>query len=150
FIDPDIKATGPFAGELLELLPGHGAVTSGKEIWNRDSTLPEGHPGVAGEFFFGPDGFVYGSPHLAIYDRAALAAATERWGVSRGAAGPGVSEGAGQAMAAVRHRFLVYHTAKVVNIPLPAHGHPIAHRDLTQLLHIGGLSHYISPSGYVT
>ncbi|MCB1246239.1 MAG: glycosyltransferase family 4 protein, partial [Acidimicrobiia bacterium] len=71
-IDPDIKASAPFVGDLLALLPGRGAVTSGKEIWSRDSVLPDGHPGVAGEFFIGSDGFVYGSPHLAIYDRRAL------------------------------------------------------------------------------
>lgn len=148
-IDPDIKATGPFAAELLALLPGHGAVTSGKEIWNRDSLLPTDHPGVAGEHFFDADGFVYGSPHLAIYDRALLDDTRQRWKVGLGSAGPDLSDEAAEAMATVRRRFLVYDTAKIVNILLTAGGHPILHRDLPTLLHIGGLSHYISPSAYM-
>jgi hypothetical protein len=42
------------------------AVTSGKEVWSDDNLVPPGHKGVAGEHFFGQDGFVFGSPHLAI------------------------------------------------------------------------------------
>lgn len=150
FIDPDIEAKGPFAAELLDLLPGHGAVTSGKEIWSRDSILPAKHPGVAGEFFFSEDGFVYGSPHLAIYDRRALDATCERWGVGLGSAGPDMPDHTKAQMDALGQQFLVYDTAKIVNILLTGDAHPIVHRDLPQLLHIGGLSHYLAPSGYIT
>ena len=31
---------------------------------------------------------------------------------------------------------------------LQADGHGVVHRDLAQLVHIGGVSHYLSPGGY--
>lgn len=149
-IDPDIKASGPFAADLLALLPGHGAVTSAKEIWNENSVLPPDEVGVAGEYFFDQDGFVFGSPHLGIYDRAALDRTRERWSIGLGSAGPELGPEVVEHMATVGRSFLVLDTCKVANILLTADGFPILHREHPSLLHIGGLSHYISPSGYIT
>lgn len=149
-IDPDIKATAPFVGDLLSTLPDGGAITSGKEVWSRDSFLPDGHPGLAGEFFFDRDGFVFGSPHLAIYDRASLEQTCERWGVGLGSAGPDLRDDAKAALAEIGRSYLVYDTAKLVNLFLQIDGRSLVHRDLDQILHIGGLSHYLYPSGYIT
>ncbi|MBX3314988.1 MAG: hypothetical protein KF906_11775 [Actinobacteria bacterium] len=149
-IDPDIKALAPFVDDLFARMPVGGAITSGKEIWSRDSVLPANHPGLAGEFFFSSDGFVFGSPHLALYSRAALEDTCDRWGVGLGSGGPELRDDAKACLAEMGWNFLVFDTAKIVNLLLQADGHPLVHHDLGQLLHVGGLSHYLFPSGYLT
>jgi hypothetical protein len=125
-------------------------VTSGKEVWSDDNLLPENHPGVAGEFFFDRQGFVFGSPHLAIYDRIALDETSDRWGVGLGSAGPDLSDETKATMDKMGQLYLIYDTGKIVNILLQADGNRLVHEDLPQLVHIGGLSHYLSPSAYIT
>jgi hypothetical protein len=151
-IDPDIKANGPFVAELLEMLhDGTAAVTSGKEVWSDDNLVPVGHVGVAGEHFFDREGFVFGSPHLAFYDRARLEETASRWGVGFGSAGRDLSPAAQARLAAMGHEYIVYDTAKIVNAFLQADGSGVVHHDLPQLVHIGGMSHYLSPpGGYIT
>lgn len=150
-VDPDIKANSPFLPSFADVLAdGAAAVTSGKEVWSDDNLVPVDHPGVAGEFFFDRKGFVFGSPHLAIYDRAALDDTTERWAVGLGSAGPELSDAAKGRLAELGHRYAVYDTGKIVNALLQADGHRLVHRDLPQLIHIGGLSHYLSPTEWVT
>lgn len=149
-VDPDIKANGPWVAELLATLGGAVAVTSGTEVWSDDNLIPEGHVGVPGEAFFSRDGFVFGSPHLAIYDRAALDRTCERWGVGLGSAGPELREDVTALLATHGHSYLVYDTAKIVNALLQLDGGTLVHRDLDQLVHIGGLAHYLSPPAYRT
>lgn len=150
-IDPDIKANGPFVGELTGLLDASTvAVTSGKEVWSDDNLVPPGHRGVAGEHFIGQDGFVFGSPHLAIYRRDALDETCARWGIGMQSAGPDLSPQARTTLEERGHDFVIWDTAKLVNVFLQVDGHAVAHRDLDDLVHIGGLSHYLSPSGYIT
>lgn len=149
-IDPDIKANAPFVADFVELLDHHHAVTSGKEVWSEDNHVPDGHPGVAGEHFFDRNGFVFGSPHLSLYQRDALEDTTARWGVGLQSAGPDLSPEAKARLAELGHTYVIYDTAKIVNALLQADGYRLAHSDLTQLVHIGGLAHYLSPSGYRT
>lgn len=148
-IDPDIKANAPFVPDLAALLDDHDAVTSGTEVWSEDNLVPEGHIGVAGEHFFDREGFVFGSPHLALYRREALDEVAERFDVRLGSAGPELNERARGALADLGHRYVVYDTGKIVNALIQATGGRLAHRDLPQLVHIGGLSHYLSPPGYL-
>ena len=49
-------------------------VTSGKAVWTDDVRRPPGHPGVPGECFYSQDGYLFGSPHFAMYRRAPLQA----------------------------------------------------------------------------
>jgi len=150
FIDPDIKANGPFVAPLAALLvDGCVAVTSGKEVWSDDNLVPVDHLGVAGEHFFGRDGFVFGSPHLALYDRRALDDTCARWGVSLGSAGPDLDDAARSRLEEMGQSYLVYDTGKIVNALLQADGHCVVHRDLPEIVHIGGLSHYLAPTSYV-
>jgi hypothetical protein len=150
-IDPDIKANAPYLAPFCDLLgEGYSAVTSGTEVWSDDNVIPEGHLGVPGESFYDRNGFVFGSPHLALYDRAALDDTTERWGIGLGSAGPELSDAAKARMAEMGHDYKVYDTGKIVNALFQADGHRLVHEDLPQLIHIGGLSHYMSPAGYVT
>lgn len=151
-IDPDIKANAPFVGEFLEVLatPGVAAVTSGREVWSSTNVIPENHPGVAGEFFFDRDGFVFGSPHLSLYRRDRLDQVCQRWGVGLGSAGPELRDDAKAAMASMGHSYLVYDTAKIVNALLQHDNDTLVHADLQQLVHIGGLAHYLAPPAHRT
>ena len=150
-IDPDIKANAPWVGELTSLLGGRTvAVSSGKEVWATDNLVPEGHPGVAGEFYFDRKGFTFGSPHLAIYRRDELDATCERWGIGLGSAGPELRDDTKAALISMGHEYKIYDTGKIVNALLQIDGDRLVHRDLDQLVHIGGLSHYLSPSDYIT
>jgi hypothetical protein len=144
-VDPDIKAAAPFLGEFTALLVDHAAVTSGKEVWNDDNVVPPGHPGVGGRHFFTTDGFVFGSPHLALYRRDALDETCARWEVGLGSAGPELGDAAKQALRDLGHHYWLYDTAKIVNALLQADGHAVTHVEHEHLVHVGGLSHWISP-----
>ena len=149
-IDPDIKVNAPFVGDLAAVLDDADVVTSGKEVWSTTNVLPEGYWGVAGEYFYDRDGFVFGSPHLAIYRRSVLDEVCERWDVGMGSAGPELSDAARAHLAGIGREFKVYDTAKIVNCLLQADGHRLVHREFDQLVHIGGLAHYLSPAFYLT
>jgi hypothetical protein len=148
-IDPDIKANRPFVAHFSALLADHDAVTSGREVWTDDNVVPEGHRGVGGRHFYDREGFVFGSPHLALYRRAALDDTMARWGVGFGSAGPDLSDQAKAALAAFGHDYAMYDTGKIVNILLQADGHRLVHSEHPDLIHIGGMSHYLSPPSWV-
>lgn len=146
FIDVDIKALRPFTVDFLRLLEQHDVVTSGVEVWTDENTLEEGGAGVGGRHFYDHDGFVYGSPHVALYDRDALVETMDRWKV-------GLHCGNHAEMPArtwtrieeMGRDKMAYDTAKVVNILLQADGRSLVHEEHDALLHIGGLSHYLAP-----
>lgn len=146
FIDVDIKATRPFVGDLLPLLATHDAVTSGVEVWTDVNTLAEGELGVGGRHFYAPDGFVFGSPHFALYRRSVLREVLDRWGIGIHAGGKGdVPEATWARLVELGRDYMAYDTAKVLNILLQADGHPLVHREHEAMVHIGGLSHYLAP-----
>ena len=95
FVDPDILAAGPYLAEFANALDsGCAAVTSGRGIWTDDVVVPPGHPGVPGECFYAQDGYLFGSPHFAIYRRAPLLDTVSRWGVGFASAGGDLTEDA--------------------------------------------------------
>jgi hypothetical protein len=146
FLDPDIVAEGPFVREFADALDGRcTGVTSGKGVWNDDVTVPAGHPGVPGECFYSQDGYLFGSPHFAMYRRAALEETMSRWGVGFGSAANDIPGPARKALVAAGHEYRIYDTGKVVNILLQEDGHRLCHFEHPALLHIGGMSHYLSP-----
>ncbi len=146
FIDPDILARGPFVADFAERLDqGCAGVTSGRGVWRDDDVLPAGHPGVAGEYFYAPDGFLFGSPHFAMYRRAPIDDVRARWGIGFKSAGPDLSDEAKERLVAIKRRFLLYDTGKLMNIFLQDEGNTLCHFEHDALVHIGGLSHYLSP-----
>jgi hypothetical protein len=146
FVDPDILAERPYLPTFVEALDeGCAGVTSGKGIWTDDVVVPAGHPGVPGECFYSHDGYLFGSPHFAMYRREPLRETVARWGAGFGSAGGELTEGAKAALAAAGHRYWIYDTGKIVNILLQEDGHRLCHREHPALLHIGGMSHYLSP-----
>jgi hypothetical protein len=150
-IDPDIKANAPFVADLVAHLDdGVAAVTSGTEVWSDDNLVPPDWKGVAGEHFVSRDGFVFGSPHLAVYRRDLLDATRERWGVHLYSVGPEIPDDAKAQLASMGHDYLLYDTAKLVNALVQADGHTLVHTELDQVVHIGGLTHYLFPGPYET
>jgi hypothetical protein len=146
FIDPDILAEGPFLGDFADRLDqGCAGVTSGQGVWRDDSVLPEGQLGVSGEYFYAPDGYLFGSPHFAMYRRDALDPARAQWGVGFRSAGPDVSEAGAARLEAIGRKYWIYDTGKIMNIFLQDGGAKLCHFEHPNLIHIGGMSHYLSP-----
>lgn len=149
-IDPDIRACGPFLGDFVDRLVGSTvAVSSGRGVWSDTDHIPAGHPGVNGEYFYSTDGFLFGSPHFALYRRAAIDATRERWGVGFGSAGPDLTEAANEKLVTEGHDYMVYDTGKLMNAFLQFDGGTMEHHEHDSLMHIGGLSHYLSPPAYI-
>jgi hypothetical protein len=146
FIDPDIMALGPFVADFAARLEdGCAGVTSGRGVWRDDDMLPEGHVGVSGEYFYAPDGFLFGSPHFAMYRRDLLLPTLARWDVSFASAGPGIRADTKARLMETRRMYMLYDTGKLVNIFLQDDGARLCHFEHENLVHIGGMSHYLSP-----
>lgn len=146
FIDPDILAVQPFLPLFASALDHHDAVTSGKEVWSDTHVRPEGHTGVNGEYFYDRDGFVFGCPHLAVYRRSALDDTIGRWGVGFGSGGDhNISEAARRRLDEFGRGYWIYDTGKIVNILLQADGHTLTHVENPDLVHVGGVSHFLAP-----
>jgi hypothetical protein len=148
FIDPDILARGPFLRDFARhLVDGYAGVTSGKGVWVEDPTIPVGHVGVSGEYFYASDGYLFGSPHFAMYRRAALDATFARWGgLSFGSAGVRrLTEEGRDRLKAIGRTYWLYDTGKLANIFLQEDGNQLCHFEHENLMHIGGMSHYLSP-----
>jgi hypothetical protein len=146
FVDPDILAERPFLPEFVDALDdGCAGVTSGKGVWTVDVTVPPGHPGVPGECFYSQDGYLFGSPHFAMYRRAPLQETMARWDVGFSSAGGDVPQRTKNALLGAGHDYWIYDTGKIVNILLQVDGNRLCHFEHSALLHIGGMSHYLSP-----
>jgi hypothetical protein len=146
FVDPDILAERPYLPKFAAALDeGCAGVTSGKGVWTDDVVVPPGHPGVPGECFYSQEGYLFGSPHFAMYRRAPVEETVSRWGAGFGAAGGDLTQDAKDALAAAGHDYWIYDTGKIVNILLQQDGHRLCHFEHSALLHIGGMSHYLSP-----
>ena len=146
-VDTDIKARGPYLAPYLDLLRTNSAVTSGRQVWVDDHVVPATHLGLGldGRHFFHPEGFVYGCPHFALYRRGELDETCARWGVGFGSAGPDLPEATRARLASAGHHYLAYDTGKIVNILLQLDGRTLRHVDPDVLIHIGGMSHFLSP-----
>lgn len=145
FVDADILARGPFLEQFCRALQTVDAVTSGREVWAEHNIRPADHPGVSGEYFFDQDGFVFGSPHFAIYHRRPLADTRDRWNVGFSSAGADLSDAARTRLEEFGRSYWIYDTAKVINILLQADGHTLTHEESPQLVHFGGVSHFLAP-----
>jgi hypothetical protein len=146
FVDPDILAERPYLGEFADRLDeGCAGVTSGKGVWTDSVVVPEGHPGVPGECFYSQDGYLFGSPHFAMYRRAPLQQTITRWGAGFDTAVADLTPEAEETLRSAGHTYWIYDTGKILNILLQESGHRLCHLEHPALLHIGGMSHYLSP-----
>ncbi|MEZ5247353.1 MAG: glycosyltransferase family A protein [Acidimicrobiales bacterium] len=146
FIDVDIKATRPFLADFAAATATHDVVTSGVEVWTDVNTLAADEVGVGGRHFYAHDGFVFGSPHMAIYRKAIVRETFEKWGIRFHCGGKTeMSSAAWATLERMGKAYIAYDTAKVLNILLQADGHSLTHQEHDALVHIGGLSHYLAP-----
>jgi hypothetical protein len=146
FVDPDILAERPYLGEFVDVLDEACAgVTSGRGVWTDSVVVPPGHPGVPGECFYSQDGYLFGSPHFAMYRRAPLQETITRWGAGFDAAVADLSQDAQDVLTSAGHTYWIYDTGKIVNILLQEGGHRLRHLEHPALLHVGGMSHYLAP-----
>ena len=137
FIDPDILARGPFVHAFAErLAEGCAGITSGRGVWRDDDVLPKGQLGVSGEYFYAPDGYLFGSPHFAMYRRRPLSETMARWDIGFKSAGPDLSDEAKQHLIDMKRRYLLYDTGKLANIFLQEDGQTLCHMEHLSLIHI--------------
>ncbi len=145
FVDSDVKAREPFMTMFIELLTRFDVVTSCNVAWSDDSILPPGSPDLVGRHAVGHDGFVYGSSYLAMYKRAAVERVRSRWGITfRSHAYEKLDAAVQRQLTDMGRTFGLYDTAKVLNILLQGEGFGLAHTDNPALLHVGGISQYLS------
>jgi hypothetical protein len=146
FMDPDIFARRRFLPFFAEAIAANSVVTSGSEVWSTSNVRPEGHIGVNGEIVVDRDGFVFGCPHFAIYDRAVLDEVTDRWEVGFSSAGANdVSAAVLARLEELGRPYFVFDTGKIVNILIQGDGHRLVHLENPDLVHIGGVSHFLAP-----
>src|SRR5690606_22166711 len=99
--------------------------------------------------FFDEDGFTFGSPHLAMYRRDALDETFRRWGVGFASAGPELEPATRARLAEAGRDYKLFDTGKIVNILLQCDGQRLLHTEHPDLLHVGGMSHYLSPPAHI-
>lgn len=146
FIDVDIKATRPFVGDFLTTTRTHDVVTSGREVWTDTNTLGPDEMGAGGRHFYAHDGFVLGSPHVALYRKDVVREIFDKYEIRFHSGGkPEMSAAAWATLEDMGQAYMAYDTAKVLNILLQAEGHTLTHQEHDALVHIGGLSHYLAP-----
>jgi hypothetical protein len=145
FVDSDVKAKRPFMQMFLAELSRVDVVTSCSVAWSDDSILPAGAVDLAGRHAVGPDGFVYGSSYLAIYRRAVAERVRNSWGVTfRTYAHDKLAPRVQRRLVEMGRQFRLYDTAKVLNILLQGDGFGLTHVDNPALVHVGGISQYLS------
>jgi hypothetical protein len=145
FVDSDVKATGPFMELFLELLNRADLVTSCSVAWSDDAVLPPDASDLVGRHSIGHDGFVYGSSYLAIYRRDRIEQVRRVWPVTfRAYAYDKLAEPVQRRLEEMGRRFRLYDTAKVLNILLHGDGGVLTHAENPALVHVGGISQYLS------
>jgi hypothetical protein len=68
-----------------------------------------------------------------------------RWSIGFSSAGGDLSAEAKAALAAAGHDYWMYDTGKIVNIFLQEDGNRLCHFEHDALMHVGGMSHFLSP-----
>jgi hypothetical protein len=145
FVDSDVKANRPFMEMFLELLTHADVITSGNVAWSDDAVLPADAPDLVGRHSVGHDGFVYGSSYLAIYRRARIERVRNDWPVTfRAYAYDKLAVPVQRRLDELGRTFRLYDTAKVLNILLQGDGGVLTHAENPALVHVGGISQYLS------
>lgn len=145
FADSDIFARKEFM-PLFAAVEGLPAmICSGDTIWTEVNTIASKKTELWGRFYHDEDGWTFGSSYFCIYDRALLKQIMKKYGVDfRRYAQEEIPDKARRALLDAGHDYCWYDTAKVVNILLVLEGHMIVHIQNPNLVHVGGMSWYVS------
>ena len=146
FIDPDILARGPFVADFAAACTtgpsaspraaGCGVTTTSARRGRWGSRASTSTPRMAS----------CSAAHTSRCTAAARSTSTlARWEVGFGSAGPDLSDAAKQHLQDINRRYMLYDTGKLVNIFLQEDGQLLRHFEHPNLMHIGGMSHYLSP-----
>jgi hypothetical protein len=148
FVDSDVKAKRSFMPAFLAALTSADVVTSCNVAWSDDAVLPADSPDLVGRHSIGHDGFVYGSSYFAIYRRAAAERVRIDWGVTfRAYAHDNLPVPVRHRLEEIGRKFRLYDTAKVLNLLVQADGGTVTHLENPALMHVGGISQYLSDPG---
>jgi len=148
FVDSDVKAKRSFMPPFIAALTSADVVTSCNVAWSDDAVLPLDAPDLVGRHSIGHDGFVYGSSYFAIYRRAVAERVRTGWGVTfRAYAHDNLAGPVQNRLDEIGRNFRLYDTAKVLNLLLQADGGVVTHLENPALMHVGGISQYLSDPG---
>lgn len=147
FADADVFATDRLDEPIgLALRGGYAAVTAGYHLVLDPE---EDWPGFEGKRLRGPQGETLGVTFFAIYRRDLVEQVAAEYNVlfERYEAFEQLPPKVQAKLGGGPYAAPAYDTAKVLNILLHLHGHPIAHLNLPSIVHIGGLCGALMPSG---
>ena len=145
FIDSDIKALRKWMDTLIGELAQCAAITSGTVAWGATYVAPAEARWLTGDDFFATDGFVFGSPHVALYERAAVDLVRGSWAVDfRGRPQSDLPVATQAAIRSLGRGYEMYDTAKLINILLQLEGRCVRYVENDHLLHLGGISEYLA------
>lgn len=142
-VDSDIIASGDFMAGIPSLFPGKAAVFSGSPVWaaDEDMVIANDCTWIGARHRKLADDTRVGNSYFAIYDRAVLDpvwratprgfATHDRYQLSRSRQ---------KAFATRGWRYVMFDTARVVNLQLLLDGHELEHLVLPTLHHVGGFS----------
>lgn len=149
FMDPDIFATGPISYSDILPLDNEVAISSCLPIWhsNLDICMPKTYQIMDGRFIKNSEGYSLGCTYFASYRYRELRELINTMGLSFNRYQQ--NEIPPKVFIILKKLGLdksVYDTAKVINILLQYRGHKISHRQIDNLIHIGGYSAREQPS----
>jgi hypothetical protein len=142
FLDNDILADGEFLPSLIAAARSSVGVFACPPIWS--DAASQTHCGhwrrLKGRSHRTDSGLVVGTTYLAIYDIAALREVLQTGARFDQTTWDALSPAIRAKLDAIGMQKDRYDTAKVVNLMLIADGHRLAHLDLPNLHHVGGMS----------
>jgi len=145
FADSDIFAREGFMPVFAEVAGLPAMICSGDIIWTEGNTIASKKTELWGRFYYDEKGWTFGSSYFCIYDRALVKKIMSKYSIDfRRYAQEEIPDKARQAVLEAGHDYCWYDTAKVVNILLAVEGHLIVHTPNPNLVHVGGMSWYVS------
>ncbi len=142
-VDSDMIASGDYMSGIPSLFPGKAAVFSGSPVWaaDNDMVVRKSCTWIGARHRILTDGTSVGNSYFAIYDRALLEPA---WRAAPRGFGTHdryqLSRSVQKAFAERGWRYVMFDTARVLNLQLILDGHALEHLILPTLHHVGGFS----------
>lgn len=145
FADSDIFARDSFMHFFSGIKGSPGMICSGDTIWTEDNVVVGKNIELWGRFYYDQQGWTFGSSYFCIYNRMILNEIMEKYSVDfRRYAKEAIPKQALERVLDAGHDYSWYDTGKVLNILMVLEGYPIKHVPNCNLVHVGGMSWYLS------